>query len=1187
VIVAHAIAQVDGDRRGIHVLFVGPNAWLYAPAGWTVERRLWQRPIGERVCVNLRDVLLAELRRERELETPIGIATLRDGTWAHPASGSVSTAEVLVVDLTEPTTTATVAMPSPNWTAYGMRSGKVVAASPAQTAEGQVVLTASAIDRVVVHAQHAEGFFVCALVGEVRGTDWAPITHLQLPLREFDPSLTGEDDEWDLARSRLIPGDDLDRVTFVELAAGLRALGGDDGARPIDRSIRPDPASPETIVGALDPLRLALVDLVVRRALGLAHFDDDPTLQLGQTYQYRVSAAFPPDATVSRPGFHTVPVGTQVPADFFVGDVRVRLAEPAHVGFVPTGTAGDLIVGRRAIPIGPRQRPYWLLPGLLDVAVVLELAVPRHEIVLQSADQVGLRFEALDAAGGAVGSGAVPRGGEALLSFSGAATRIVLRGAARWFGLREVPNPATPVLLASNTGPVVLAEPPPPPPPQSITVTNAAPSTPGTPSAPQPRSPLGFNVVWRPAPALEANAWPPDAEATQPLDATRFELQHELSGGGFSAVVGRDGLVFGDRASQPRAPFGPGTDLSSRFPEQAEPPVGAVPTFSARDHFLRDPEIDLPAPGTEHRYRIRALDEIGRPSPWMTSAPVVLEKRFPPPPPVGLPSAAGGTRLAGVRARVLVRDAPDLTDAERAVLDSNSSTTAIVLGWAWTAEQRDLDPWAREFRVYTSGAGPGPVTGRVTAVTEIGGGRFDVTLDLDRPVGADVARACFLPAGGEYRILAHGAGAAVHATVETLVPAEDGSFAAPRVGPTVFPAPLRGAQSRPEAWDERVEVVPITAAVTYEMVLHDRLLPSADVPRTRVWVAVSAADAEPYVDDSRPGGGRPGNESPLVAVRCEARYHGRPVLDVAPPIGDVPAVTTARAGGAGVEHDLGLLPFLTGTGLGAGERVVVEYLSDGDLLSALRADGTDVVAVPPPAAPEDATPIPIPVPNPDDRTAIVAALTGEPLDLADRYVVWLAARHPFAEWLAAPLEPAVHRLGDPVRFSFAPGSARYVVRVRRVDAAGHRSAGAATCAVVVRVPVVAPLAPPAFDGARWTATQAGPRVELRTTVPDERTTHLLTWTAAIDPRRAQLATVGSRRDLPGFGVRLRAAAGDTLVPAVEDLVGVVADPLTGARSVTTLVDAGAGPHFVWFAAVDRDGVPSRLSGGYRVPMRTV
>jgi hypothetical protein len=174
VVVAHAIAQVDGERRGNHVLSSGPHAWIYAPAGWLagwlVERRLWQRATGRRLCANLRDKPLIELRRECELETPIGIATLRDGAWVHRAGGPPRTAEVLTVDLTEATTMATVEMPGPNWTAYGLRGGKVVAAAPAQTAPRKVILTAPTIDRVVVHAQHADEFRVCAFLDATSGT---------------------------------------------------------------------------------------------------------------------------------------------------------------------------------------------------------------------------------------------------------------------------------------------------------------------------------------------------------------------------------------------------------------------------------------------------------------------------------------------------------------------------------------------------------------------------------------------------------------------------------------------------------------------------------------------------------------------------------------------------------------------------------------------------------------------------------------------------------------------------------------------------------------------------------------------------------------------------------------------------------------------------------------------------------
>jgi hypothetical protein len=64
--------------------------------------------------------------------------------------------------------------------------------------------------------------------------------------------------------------------------------------------------------------------------------------------------------------------------------------------------------------------------------------------------------------------------------------------------------------------------------------------------------------------------------------------------------------------------------------------------------------------------------------------------------------------------------------------------------------------------------------------------------------------------------------------------------------------------------------------------------------------------------------------------------------------------------------------------------------------------------------------------------------------------------------------------------------------------------------------------------------------------------------------------------MAGFGVRLRTADGSSLTPAVLEL-----EP--DERTVTVPAEAGAGPHFVWLAAVDRDGVPSRLAGPFRLP----
>ena len=172
-VVAHAIAQVSGDRRGIHVLFSGPPAWLYAPGGFTIERRLWQRPKGRRLCAELRDSARSSTESEN-WKLPSGSRPC----VTEPGSTHLAvrrTAEVLTVRLREPTPMATVAMPGPNWTAYGLQNGRVVAAGPAQTAPGQLILTAPAIDCVVVHAQHADGWQICAFVNIEQGGGWSNV----------------------------------------------------------------------------------------------------------------------------------------------------------------------------------------------------------------------------------------------------------------------------------------------------------------------------------------------------------------------------------------------------------------------------------------------------------------------------------------------------------------------------------------------------------------------------------------------------------------------------------------------------------------------------------------------------------------------------------------------------------------------------------------------------------------------------------------------------------------------------------------------------------------------------------------------------------------------------------------------------------------------------------------------------
>ena len=1172
---AHGLSEIDGPRRGIHLLFCGPPAWLYAPEGWRIERRLWRRKRSDSRCIVLEGPLLAELRRERELATAIGVATLGDGDWELMHPWSNETADVLTLDLTTATGSVRIAVESATWMAFGMFGGKVVAALPLQGEAVQHTLSANAIDRVVIHAVHPKRVEVCAEVaGAASAAGWVEIARLQLPVREVDGSLTDRPAEFAAAKARLIDGDALGEEEFGELADAVRALRAERPTRPIDWSVRADPENPDSAMGALDALRLAMLDPGLRRAVGLAHFDDDPTLVEGEVYEYRVRAAFPADADIPRAGFACVPIGAMVPADFFFGDIQVRLARPSRVEFVPARNVGDMVVGRRGIAVGGGDPSWWQLPDLLGAALVLDFAVPQTNLGFEAVE-ADLRFVAFDANGAEIGLDVVALQEGFALGFAAPCSRLVVKGKGRWLGLT---GPAANMVdQFTDTAPIAFASSALPPPPLWISArsTNAVAST-----HTRPRSELGFDVSWQPPAAFGVAVWPPGAGTGPPLACARFEIEHAVAGEAFTNVFRERAAAYGQRGDGTTAQLHPGGDAMAIFAEAPAAPLSSS-SFVIRDQFERVPPASPPAPGTMHVYRVRSIDEIGRPGDWIESSAVRLEKRAPPPVPIGPPVAPGTEGRAGVQARTLVRGASDLTDADIALLDQAGAETAIVLRWGWSAQERELDPWAREFRVYVGNGGIGAVPGRVTAVTDLGSGRFDVALALMRPVPADAAKGSYLPSGNEYRILAHGAGTTIGAIVETRLPLPDGSFVPPALGATILPLAWTPAQSRANAWDVRVASVPITDAEGYSFILYDRLIPSAGAPRASLWVGVSAADDQGYIPDIRPGEGLVGNESPVAAVRCEALYQGRPDLSVPPPIGEVPVVTTGRSTASGIRHEVDLLPFLGGA-LAAGEPVVVERIDEGALLAALRADGSDLVGLAPGSGPRDAAEVPILIPNPGDRAAILDALFKPFGAMADRHLVWLAARHPYADWLFVP-EPGTGLLGGPIPLKLPSGGARYILRVRRVDEAGHRSAGSATCAFVLKVPALAPLAPPIYRGAGWNVAADGPKLEWTASVPDGRATHLLTWIEAIDPRGAALATIGSRRDLPGFGVRLRSIDGGALVPETIALDPGEGGPAGDARSVTVSRELGQGPHFLWLAAVDGDGVPSSLVGGYRLP----
>ena len=1207
---ANAIPQVTTGLTGVHLSWSGPPAWVYAPSGWTVQRRP-ARPPRAGDCERLDASAIADLRELRERRLSFGVVTLRESEWVSDLDGqgtpgSTTPAELFRVDLDGVRRVVRVAATAKLVFVVALDEGRVVGVSGPAGGPSTHEIRAGRIDAVTILTLAPDALQVCVDVPSPKeAADWAGVlplvTGLQMPFRELMPTLTTDADELAEARSRLLPGEDVDEDSFVRLARVLRPLlraaGPPRPSEPV-LLLREQEADQADEARGLDPVRVLLAHPTWRRVLGFGFLDDDPSLVPGQTYEYRISATYPADDVVDRQhGFATVPSGTHLPVDFCVGGVRMRLPQPVAVTLDPgTPEDGLVRVTRRGITLDPTREPFWLHPGLDDWSLVVDLPAPASAVVLELAPGHDLEFSAGPATGPFANTDPVPPGPRPRLDLPAPAEQLRLRGKGFLYALR----PAT-VAEGDKTEesvvlpPVTLVDTPLPSAPISATVANLQqpippPVDPTPPDRPPPRHALGFTVSWRPAPAFGVTAWPADADEAPPLDATIFQVERRLEPAGpWEPVLEDENWTLGGRDGQVRDPaLPPGSELLVAYPEVAGHPSGATLDLTLVDTFGDDATTVPPSPGTTHRYRVRAIDAIGRPSPdWRESDALVLEKHVPPPVPVGPDDLddVGPEDPVGVQVRVLVRDAPDLAPAEGALLGSHD--TAVVLRWGWHDAQREQDPLATEFRVYV--APPlDVVDGTVTGVTTLSTGpttSYRVDLQLDAELRADLAAGLRLDAGHPFLIRSHTAGSTVQMVVETRLRTPAGSAPVPALGPVRLSLPLTPDRTRPPAWAERVEVLPVTAETSYQVVLPDLLVVDEDHRIDQRWVGVSAADDQGYVTDQRaPAETRPGNESAVVPVLATARYHGRPTLEVPPPLAAVPIVRTPEPGPEPLRFPLDLTPHLPAAALATGQvrhervsaRLLVEACTGTD-------DGRVVGRPVEPLAPGDVEEE-IPVPNPADRTALVAALrTGRSALVEDRFLVYLAGRHPYRDRLfAAAHEGALPPGAFPEQLP--PAAERWLYRVRAVDRAGHVSAGSATAMAVVRVPSrlagATPVRQPRQDG-------DDPGL-IRVAVPGDPTlTHVLVFHAPSTGVGAvavsEVIRVPNRPDLlPVDGLWLAAPDGILLPPTAADLddPGVVTDADGTRRLEVTVPVADDGRTRVWLASLTLDGIPSPVAGPY-------
>ena len=842
---------------------------------------------------------------------------------------------------------------------------------------------------------------------------------------------------------------------------------------------RPDEDPQE--LGALDPIRVLLIHPRWRRVLGFAWFDSNPALVPGQAYEYRVQGGFPTRDLLDRVvGFHTVPSQTALPSEIYLGDVRVRFPQPRTVQLADKDIGERRRLTRRGVSLTERDQPWWQVPSLDAWSVVIDFpaAVSTVFVDVQPGHALSFAFGAAWLTPSAAAP--LPAGSRARLDFPSPIYQLLLSGRGFLEAIRIPPDvvatgPDISVSFA-QTGPVPFVDAPLPDPPLFASLANLqqpqAVQTDDQPAAatPHPHD-LGFEICWRPAPRAGVSAWPADLAAAPPLDATLFQIEHRQVGStiGDWAPVGEDeNYTAGDRAYGTQTPpIYPGVDLLTVFPEVRPPTTGTLDLFW-RDVFDFDdeggnsPDLSRPSPppGTFHRYRVRTVDAIGRPSAtWSETGTLRLEKRVPPPLPAA-PDLTPADKLAvpgitGVRARVLIRDAPDLTPSELTILGTHQS--AIILTWGWHDEQRRQDPYAREFRVYQTRRAPGRAQATILSVVPQGGDRFDATIKGDRPFNANAGLGSIIEAGAQFRVLANGAGPATFLLLRALERDAGGAYIAPTLGSIELPIRLTPDQTRAGHWGARVAIRPIDDRTVYSETLFDLFDLSADHPRDVIYVGVSSADREDYVPDPlAPAFARTGNESPIVAVPCEGRWHGRPVVVEEPSLAPVPVIVTPEPGARPLRFRLDLTAH---TPLAPPTLVRPERVPDDEIFRAYGTDGARVIA-------HVVSPVPgeveqeVTIANAADRAAIIAALSGVDVSsLEDRFVVFLASVHPQRArfFQAAARDPIAL---DHFDETLPNRGARWVYRLRVADAAGRLSVDGVTVRAIVRVPSTSALAEP-------------------------------------------------------------------------------------------------------------------------------
>jgi hypothetical protein len=1193
----------------VHLLWTGPPEFIYSPGGWRIERRDSLGPLHIPSSCDI--VTATQLSEAEELQLNLGTMVVAPGLW--PGSGG-GPCLVCTLELHPPSGGIHGAVSFWNAFLYGVRNGK--AASFAGPLTGAFDLGSTPLDKLVIYLKSPvvpsvnPSLRICRY--HYDKDDWGNaklLATLQLPIRELMPSLTTPNAELAEAKSRLLPGESIDPAHFHDFMDLIRGVAKSPPGQPIQNAllVRSTTSDEFDEICLLDPLRMTSSSPLWRRALGFAFFDSDPSLVAGHSYDYRITGSFPGGTPSNIYGFHTIRSGTAVPRDFYLHDCHFRLPAPAVVARAPSiPQTGLRVSNRRGIRLEPQPQIPWIDGLLGPYSAVIDLPAPTTSIALSLDSGHQLKIEGGVAWGSFTPSIAVPQGPQPVISFPQPVTQLRISGSGFLFalispGVSSISGTLTPVPVILS--PVTLVNTPRPDAPLSAQASSLQAAAHFQTAANQipARHILGIEVRWDPALTPGLTFWPSTETAPPPLEATAFQVQRHIEPNGlWEPALGGENLVLGSRDEPPRdTTIRPGVDLMEIFPECGGP-RGVSTQFLYRDVFMKGPEGSAipspPAPGTILRYRVGAVDAVGRPSATFTQTDAVrLEKHEPPPMPVAPDEQPADALLSaaptGVFATVLVRGMQGMSAGDIAQL--GSSDNVIVLNWGWHAKQRAIDPFAKQFRIYI--ASPlDEVPGKVLAATPDATrpGVFQVHLQLIRLVPPNAAQGQYLNAGYPFFIESHTGGTDMQATVRTTIAAPGGGFRTPATGPITLLLKYSNQLTRPAAWSERLQpapgqkFVPITSAETYQVVIRDRLNLSDSHPRDSLWVGVTAADDQSYVPDTftgiNTGGSLAGNESSVAAVLCQGRRLVRPDYQPPPPTGPASRIIAPEPLNGPVQFHLDLAPHLTGSGLPSGFPVFHERLHVVDLLTAYTVINGQLLALPVNARPNE-TSQPVTIGNPADSAAVIAAIeTADFESLDDRFAVLLAHLHPFRDRLFQAVS------GEPVASldfdeTLPSTSARYVYRVRKANAAGQLSLDGAVPNAVVRVPSPTPGPRPIPDPKRAT----DPSASLRFRIPDSRQlTHLLIFrTVSADDSSpgAQILRVPNRADLrPAGHIRLRLDDNSVLAPLVIAL-STLAHTTQGWSALVEPEQPQTGPVRVWLSTLTADGFPSDPNGPWRIP----